>query len=108
MYRGAADFLKEFVQSGERIDKFVISTIAETEPLMSPRDEGSMADSRWFTGRTEDDLRRQRAQILATDGEKLLSWCDALEHMAATGAVAVVAHEEALKACEAEGIEIVE
>ena len=106
MYRGAADFLREFVQSGERIDKFVISTIAETEPLMSPRDEGSMADSRWFTGRTEDDLRRQRAQILATDGEKLLSWCVTLEHMAATGAVAVVAHEEALKACEAEGIEI--
>ena len=108
MYRGAADFLREFVASGERIDKFVISTIAETEPLASPRDEGAIADGRWFAGRTEDDLRQQRAQILATDGEKLLSWCAALEHMAANGAVAVVAHEEALKACEAEGIEIAE
>ena len=108
MYRGAAEFLREFVASGERIDKFVISTISDTEPLMSPRDEGAVADSRWFAGRTEDDLRQQRAQILATDGEKLLSWCGALEHMAATGAVAVVAHDEALKACEAEGIEIAE
>ena len=108
MYRGAADFLREFVASGERIDKFVISTISETEPLMSPRDEGAVADGRWFSGRTEDDLRQQRAQILATDGEKLLSWCASLEHMAATGAVAVVAHDEALKACEAEGIEIAE
>jgi len=106
MYRGAADFLREFVASGERIDKFVISTISETEPLMSPRDEGAVADGRWFAGRTEAELRQQRAEILATDGEKLLSWCAALEHMAATGAVAVVAHDEALKACEAEGIEI--
>jgi len=106
MYRGAADFLREFVASGERIDKFVISTIAETEPLMSPRDEGAVADGRWFAGRTEDDLRQQRAQILATDGEKLLTWCETLEHMAQTGAVAVVAHDEALKACEAEGIVI--
>jgi len=108
MYRGAADFLREFVASGERIDKFVISTIAETEPLASPRDEGAIADGRWFAGRTEADLRQQRAEMLATDGEKLLSWCAALERMAADGAVCVVAHEEALKACEAEGIEIAE
>nr|MBR4280360.1 insulinase family protein [Clostridia bacterium] len=108
MYRGAADFLREFVASGERIDKFVISTISDTEPLASPRDEGVLADARWFAGRTEADLREQRTQILATDGEKLLSWCATLEHMAANGAVAVVAHDEALKACEAENLEIAE
>ncbi len=108
MYRGAADFLREFVASGERIDKFVISTISDTEPLMSPRDEGARADSQWFSGQTEQDLRKQRAQILSTDGGKLLDWCEALEHMAASGAVCVVAHDEALKACEAEGIEIAE
>jgi len=108
MYREAADFLRSFVQSGERIDKFVISTVAETEPLMSPRDEGARADSEWFAGKTEADLRRERAEILATDGEKLLGWCDALEHMAKTGAVCVVAHEEALKACEAENLVIAE
>ncbi len=108
MYRGAADFIREFVKSGERIDKFVISTIAETEPLMSPRDEGARADGEWFAGKTENDLHQQRAEILATDGEALLYWCNALEHMAETGAVAVVAHEEALKACEAEGIVIAE
>ncbi len=105
MYRGAADFLREFVKSGERIDKFVISTIADTEPLLSPRDEGARADSQWFT---EADLRKQRAEILATDGEKLLAWCETLTHMAETGAVCVVAHDEALKACEAEGIVIAE
>ena len=106
MYRGAADFLREFVASGERIDKFVISTISDTEPLMSPRDEGAVADGRWFAGKTEEDLRRERAQILATDGATLLSWCPVLERMAESGAVAVVAHEEALKACEAENLVI--
>jgi len=106
MYRGAAAFIREFVASGERIDKFVISTISDTEPLMSPRDEGAVADSKWFTGKTEADLRRERGEILATDGDKLLAWCQALEYMAENGAVCVVAHEEALKACEAEGIVI--
>lgn len=108
MYRSAADFLRSFVDSGERIDKFVISTIAETEPLMSPRDEGARADGEWFYGKTEADLRRERAEILSTDGQALLYWCDVLEHMASTGAVCVVAHEEALKACEAENLVIAE
>ena len=108
MYREAADFLRAFVDSGERIDKFVISTVSELEPLMSPRDEGAVADGRWFSGKTEADLRRERAEILSTDGQALLGWCDALEHMAKTGAVCVVAHDEALKACEAENLEIAE
>ena len=102
MYRGAADFLRAFVASGERIDKFVISTVAETEPLLSPRDEGVRADSQWFSGSTEEQLRKERAEILATDGDKLLNWCAALEHMAQNGSICVVAHGEALNACEAE------
>ena len=53
-------------------------------------------------------LRQQRSEILATDGKAILYWCDALEHMAKTGAVCVVAHEEALKACEAENLVIAE
>ena len=98
----ASDFLRAFVASGERIDKFVISTVAETEPLLSPRDEGVRADSQWFSGSTEEQLRKERAEILATDGDKLLNWCAALEHMAQNGSICVVAHGEALNACEAE------
>ena len=61
-----------------------------------------------FSGKTEEDLRRERAQILATDAQALLQWCAALERMAKTGAVCVVAHDEALKACDAENIVIAE
>ncbi|MDD6052074.1 MAG: insulinase family protein [Clostridiales bacterium] len=108
MYRGAASFLREFVQSGEPIGKFIISTIAATEPLLPARDEGARADGDWFSGRTEEMQRRDRAAILATDAQKLLRWCQLLEHMAQSGAVCVVAHDEALRACEAEGLEIAE
>lgn len=106
MYRGAADFLRTFVDSGERIDKFIISTISDTEPLTSPRDEGRVADGRWFSGMTADLQRKERAEILATDSGKLLGWCGTLEHMAKDGVVCVVAHDEALKACAAEELVI--
>jgi len=107
-YRGCAQFLREFLESGERLDKFVISTVARTEPLLSPRDEGARADSEWFAGKTEQVIRKEREEILGTTKEQLLSWCQALEHMAANGAVCIVAHDEALKAAEKEHLVIAE
>lgn len=107
-YRACAKFLREFVQSGERLDKFIISTVAKLEPLMSPRDEGNKADNEWFAGKTESMIREERAQILATDAAKLLSWCQALEHMADKGAVCIVAHDEALKAADGENLTMAE
>ena len=77
-------------------------------PMVVPRDEGARADGEWFAGKTEADLRRERAQILATDARALLQGCAALEHMAKTGAVCVVAHEDALKACDTESLVIAE
>ena len=107
-YRGCARFLREFKESGERLDKFVISTVARTEPLMSPRDEGVRADSEWFAGKTADMIRAEREEILSTTWEQVLSWCQVLEHMAANGTVCVVAHEEALKAAEKEHLTLAE
>ena len=107
-YRGCAQFLREFLESGERLDKFVISTVAKTEPLLSPRDEGVRADNEWFAGKTEQIIRKERQEILSTTKEDLLSWCKALEYMAENGAVCVVAHDEALKAAEKENLVITE
>ena len=107
-YRGCARFLREFMESGERLDKFIISTVARTEPLLSPRDEGARADGEWFSGKTEQVIRKEREEILGTTAEQLLTWCQALEHMAENGAVCIVAHNEALKAAEKENLTLAE
>ena len=86
----------------------IISTIANTEPLAAPRQLGGMADGSWFAGFTYDDAVRERKELLNADWDQLLAWCDMLEQLEALSAVCVVGHSEALNACEAEGLTLVD
>lgn len=105
VYDESAKFLREFCAGGEDLGKFIISTIGNSEPLDEPAVQGIRADTLWFAGVTLADQKALRQQILATTRQAILDWCPALEQAAKEGAVCVVGHEEALKACG--GLEIV-
>ena len=99
IYDESAQFLREFCAGDEDLTKFIISTIGATEPLDSPDGLGSLADSYYLCGVMLEDLKALRQQILATTRDSILGWCRVLEKAAKEGAVCVVGHEEALKAC---------
>ena len=108
VYRSMADFVKNFAASGEDITGFIISTVAETEPLVGPAEQGSIADRDWFTGYTYADAVSERSQILHATTQGLAHWCEALEQLAAQAAVCVVGHADALSVCAEENLTIVE
>lgn len=108
VYRGMADFVKTFRESGENLDKFIISTIAGTEPLVSPRQQGAIADQRWFAGLKREDAVRERRELLHATQDDLLHWCHMLNAMARDGAACVVGHSDALNACQDENLTIVD
>ena len=100
VYAGCADFLKAYCEGDEDLDKFIISTVAKTEPLRAPGERGMAADERWFAGVTFEKQKQHRRQMLSATREKLLSWCGAFKTMSEDGAVCVVANDEALKLCK--------
>ena len=108
VYRSMAEFVTAFRSSGESLDKFIISTISNTEPLVSPRQQGGIADQFWFMGLGYEDAVLERRQLLQATWEDLLHWCSLLETMAKDGAVCVVGHSEALNACETEELTVVD
>ncbi len=91
-----AAFVKEFVESGEDMTRFIISAIGASEPLRSPAEEGDKADLDCLSGRTYEDARKLRADMLSTDREKLLSLCAALDDCAENGAMCVVGSDSGL------------
>ena len=108
VYRTLADHIRAFRDSNEDLSKFIISTIAGTEPLISPRQQGVLADQLWFSGLTYEDSVQERRELLHATQEDLLGWCELLTSMAEAGAVCVVGHNEALNACDAENLTIVD
>lgn len=104
VYSEMGDFMRAFASSAPVIDNFIISTIAETEPLIGPREQGQTADNNYFSHITLERERAALKQMLAATPDKLCEFATVLDQYNEKGAVCVVGHDAALKACE--GLEI--
>lgn len=96
---GAADYLVDFCAGNESLERYIISTVADDEPLRSPASSGNIADLCWLAGDTKDDAVTMRDEMLHTTRDDLLSLVDALKAFAAKGTVCVVGHQDAIDAC---------
>ena len=95
----AAGFLRDFAKTEKNPDRYIISTLNELNPLLSPRDKGALADTRIFTGYTREINERTRLEVLNTTPEQLSECGEWLDAFAREGRVCIVAHEEALRQC---------
>ncbi len=82
IFAKTADYIREFANSDEDIVKYIISTIASTQPLMTLRESCLKEDTELLSGITYDDKVRTYKQMLSTDKEKLLSCAGLFEEMA--------------------------
>lgn len=98
VYGDTASFIRSFVESGESIEKYIISTIARQEPLMAPARKGSLAESRYFSGIKYEDKLQLRRGVLALRSEDLLKQCVLFETMVSRSSRCVIGNESAIDA----------
>ena len=95
-YSDTADFLKSYCASKPDISSYIISSIAQKEPLMSDSTYGSVADEIYFRGISEESRRNVRRRMLSLTSDDLLS---AAEPLSSLGFRCVVGSAEAIDAC---------
>ena len=101
IFKTISDFLADFSSDESLdIDGFIISTIASTEPLLSPAAKGRSADDFFLSGFTDEDRIRIRKEIINTKAGDLAGLCDVLKDMTDKGTVCVVGPKAALETCE--------
>lgn len=94
----AADFLEDFVKnSDEDLDKFIISQMANADPLKTPLQMVAQADGFCICGVTHEKRVAIRREMLHTTKEALLKWVEPLRSFAKDGAICVVGNEQTLK-----------
>lgn len=98
-YNGAGAALRAFCDSGETLDKYIISTIGELEPLVTPRLEGTRAAAMYFSGRTQADRQRLRHEVLHTTLDDLRAFSETLDRLCADSVVCVIGGQTALDGC---------
>lgn len=100
VYDEMSKFIKEYCDSDESLEKFIISSIADTEPLRTPSEQADYADNLLFMGVSEEDRIQMRKEMLHTTREQLLDLCRIFDKLAEEGAICVTGSEDALKTCE--------
>ena len=108
VYRNIGSFVKNFAEAGEDITGFIISTIAETEPLSSPAQQGAAADNNWFAGCGYQQALAERRELLCADVKELSKWCKALDALRENAAVCVVGYAAALESCADENLTVMD
>ena len=98
--RRLSDFIREFCAGGEPLGGYIISTVNDEDPLLSPSSAGFMADRLWFTKRTKEEMTAERRQMLGTTRDTQLASCAVWDAFAEKGAVCVCAAENQLNDCD--------
>ena len=96
---GAAAYLEDFCAGDEPLERYIISTVAEDDPLRSPASNGQIADVNWLTRFTKEQAVQIRNEMLHTTRDDLLALLDVLRAFAARGTVCVVGHPGAIDEC---------
>ena len=96
VYSRADQFLKEFCESKETMDKYVISSISNMDGLKSSAAKGRMADMLYLRDSGFDELRELRHEMLATTKDDVAKLASQFAKLASSGSQVIIGNAETL------------
>jgi Zn-dependent M16 (insulinase) family peptidase len=99
VYDRSGDALRKMVKETPSIDKYIISTVSDTEPYQTPSVETTRAAELVLGGRTPDDLQKVRREMLGTTKGDLLRFADTLDSLTNSTAICVIGGAAQLEGC---------
>ena len=98
-FRQTVDALRAFCQGDEDAERYIVSTIGDIDPLLTPRAAGETAALLYLAGVTGEELEAEWRQVLRTDKAALAAFADALEQAFVQSHVCVIGGQKTLDAC---------
>ena len=96
VYKEAGDFIRDFTESDEDLTKYIISSIAGMDGLVSSARKGYGQELNYLRGTDYDDLYRIRQEMLCVTKEDLAELADLFDKVALDGSACVVGNAEAI------------
>ena len=87
------------VKDERSIDKYIISTVSDTEPYQTPSVETTRAAELVLSGRTPEDLLKLRREMLRTTKDDLLRFAGTLDSLTNSPAICVIGGAAQLEGC---------
>lgn len=99
-YRQVPDFLEGL--AGQDLTGLILGTVAEADPLLTPRMKGRTADAHYWRGVTWEERCRLWREMLAARPEDVAALAPAVRKVTEEGAVCVLGPQRQIDACAGE------
>lgn len=93
IYEGVYEYVKNFDADDRDMVKYIIGTISNFDTPRTPRAKGTSSFSAYMTGVTEDDLQKQRDEILSVSKEDIRGLADIVKGILDDGHICVIGNE---------------
>ena len=98
-YRNCASFLRDLASKTSDFTGFIIGTVANNSPLMTPKTKAQAGDQTYFRQSTWENRCRVRKELLSATSADLLAIADVLEKTINDGGICMVGGKEKLEKC---------
>lgn len=97
VYEGIPGYLRGFEADERDMTKYIIGTVSGLDTPLTPAAKGGRAISAYLTHVTEEDLQRERDQVIDAQPEDIRGLADLMEAVLAQEYLCVIGSEDALR-----------
>ncbi len=93
VYKGVPQYLRKFDADEREMTKYIIGTISSVDTPLTPKAKGSRSMAAYLTDVTEEDVQRERDEILHATAEEIRGAAAMAEAVLSGGAICVLGNE---------------
>ena len=93
-------YLREFCAGEQNLEKYIIGTMGDIDPLLSPKGMAKRSDIEYLGDVTIEQKQAVLDQVLSTTKEDIFNSIPLFDHINKTDAVCVVGNRDAIELCK--------
>lgn len=97
IYRNAAEYVEQFEASDRDMVKYIIGAIAKLDTPLTPSAEGAFDFNCYLSGVTEEQLQKDRDEVLAADVEAIRNLAKLISAVTDTDIICAIGDEQAIE-----------
>lgn len=96
-YGQLVDYLDKFNVSNREMTKYIIGTISDMDHPLTPQDKGEKASIYYIKGMTQEDIQRERDEVLKTNQSEIRKYADIVQKVMKGNYYCVIGNEVKIK-----------
>jgi Zn-dependent M16 (insulinase) family peptidase len=93
IYEGIPDYVRNFSADEKELTKYIIGTFSTLDAPLTPQTNGKRSLSMYLAGITEEDLQKERDEILSVTADDIRSLRDIVKSVIDAGYICVIGNE---------------